>query len=58
MHGTVYGPPSQGLPFLAVVLDNQGEVVVAKSVKSVEEGGALIAGVFAQFAAAKNSGEI
>ena len=58
MHGVVYDPPKAGLPYLAVVLDNNGEVVVARSVPSVEAGELLISGVFNQFIDAKNKGEI
>ncbi len=56
MHGVVYDPPGAGLPYLAVVLDNNGEVVVARSVPSVAAGESLIATVFAEFAAAKKAG--
>lgn len=58
MHGTVYDPPAPGLPHLAVVLDNNGEVIVAKSVSSVAAGEALMASIFAQFAEAKKTGKI
>jgi hypothetical protein len=58
MHGVVYDPPKAGFPYLAVVLDNKGEVVIARSVKSPAEGEAMIASVFSQFAADKASGKI
>ena len=58
MHGVVYDPPAAGLPFLAVVLDNNGEVVVARAVPSARAGEALIASVFAGFVDAKNKGKI
>lgn len=58
MHGVVYDPPRADLPYLAVVLGNNGEVIVARSVRSVEEGEALIESVFRDFAEAKNKGEI
>ncbi|BEP93273.1 hypothetical protein GmRootA79_16570 [Acidovorax sp. A79] len=51
MNGVVYDPPRAGLPYLAVVLDNNGEVVVARSVPSVAAGEALIQQTFAAFAA-------
>ncbi|HFH3085729.1 TPA: hypothetical protein ACGJRU_005176 [Pseudomonas aeruginosa] len=57
MHGVVYDPPAAGLPYLAVVL-HDGEVVVARSVSSVEAGEALIAKVFNDFVVAKQKGEI
>lgn len=52
MNGVVYDPPRAGLPFLAVVLDNKGEVVVARSVPSVQAGESLIQQVMTEFAAA------
>lgn len=58
MNGVVYDPPKAGLPYLAVVLDNSGEVIVAKSVRSASEGEALIASTFNAFIEAKNKGEI
>jgi hypothetical protein len=58
MNGVVYDPPKAGLPYLAVVLDNSGKVIVADSVRSVAEGEALIASVFNAFVEAKNKGEI
>lgn len=58
MHGVVYDPPRAGLPFLAVVLDNDLQVVISRAVPGVAEGEALIQSVFAEFAAAKNAGKI
>lgn len=57
MHGVVYDPPRVGLPYLAVVLDNNLQVVVSRAVGSVAEGEALISAVFEDFAAAKNMGK-
>ena len=58
MHGVVYDPPRAGLPYLAVVFGNDGEVVVARSVRSVADGESLIAQVFQDFANAKNAGTL
>ncbi len=57
MHGVVYDPPGVGLPFLAVVLDNKGEVVTVKAVPSAEYGEAFIAEMFQRFVEAKARGE-
>lgn len=41
----VYDPPGHGFPFLAVLLDEDGEVLVARAVPSREAGEALILSV-------------
>lgn len=46
----VYDPPKQGFPFLAVVFDTEGEVLVARAVPSQESGETLIASVLSEFA--------
>jgi hypothetical protein len=53
MNGVVYDPPRADLPYLAVVLDNNGEVVVARSVPNAAAGEALIQQTFEAFAAEK-----
>jgi hypothetical protein len=46
------------LPHIAVILNNDGEVVTARAVASVAEGEDLIAKTFKQFAEAKKAGKI
>lgn len=46
----VYHPPKQGFPFLAVVFDTEGEVLVARAVPTEDSGNALIASVLSEFA--------
>lgn len=41
----VYDPPAQGFPYLAVLFDVDGEVLVARAVPSREAGEALIISV-------------
>lgn len=58
LKGVVYDPPRPGLPYIAVVLDDDNQVVSADSVPSVAAGEALIAEVFARFKADKEAGRI
>ncbi|ROR01064.1 hypothetical protein EDF72_2598 [Delftia acidovorans] len=53
MNGVVYDPPRNGLPYLAVVLDNSGQVVVATSFGNPEAAEAFIAKTFRDFAESK-----
>jgi hypothetical protein len=53
--GAVYDPPRPDLPYVAVVIGPDGEVVVARSVPSVVAGEALIKSVFTEFAAQRAS---
>jgi hypothetical protein len=39
---TVYPPPKEGLPPVAVIFDGDGEVLVARSVRSIKAGEVLI----------------
>jgi hypothetical protein len=50
IRAAVYSPPQEGLPFVAVVLKSDGEVLIARAVQSVAQGDALIAKVFREFA--------
>lgn len=50
MNGVVYDPPRSGLPYLAVVLHNNGEVIVARSVPTAEAGEKMIEETFEAFA--------
>lgn len=50
MKAGVYLPPEgSGMPLVAVVVDNDGEVVVSQSVPTIASGEALIQSVFEQF---------
>ena len=39
---TVYSPPKEGLPPVAVIFDGDGDVLMARSVRSIEAGEVLI----------------
>lgn len=58
MRAVVYGPPGPGLPYLAVILNSENEVVSARAVPSVAAGEALIAKTVAEFNAAKDAGRV
>jgi hypothetical protein len=47
----VYDPPATGFPFLAVMFDHNGEVLVARAVPSQEAGEQLLANVASDIAA-------
>lgn len=51
MSSVVYDPPGPGFPFIAVLFDPKGEVVVARTVPSREAGEALIIQVLNEAAA-------
>ncbi len=51
MSAVVYDPPRAGFPYLAVIFQPDGEVLVARSTKTLEQGEALIAKVMAEFQA-------
>lgn len=44
----VYSPPLDGLPYIAVVFDYNGEVLAARSVETQEEGQAFLERVIVQ----------
>ncbi|MEE7475882.1 hypothetical protein [Methylobacterium hispanicum] len=46
----IYSPPSEEMPFLAVAVDDKGEVIVAKSVKSVADGERILRETAREFA--------
>lgn len=46
----VYDPPKQGFPYLAVVFDTKGEVLVARAVPNQKSGEELIKSVLSEFA--------
>jgi hypothetical protein len=56
MRGALYAPPESGLPYLAIVLNAQNEVLSARSVPSAEAGKNLISIISAAFASAGSSG--
>jgi hypothetical protein len=56
LRGALYFPPEPGLPYLAIVLNAQNEVLSARSVPSAEAGKNLVAKVSAAFASARSSG--
>lgn len=48
--GAVYDPPRAGLPYIAVVFDPKGDVLISRAVPSAEAGHNLIAKTFNEFA--------
>jgi hypothetical protein len=54
MRGALYAPPEPGMPYLAIVLNAEDEVLSARSVPNVETGKYLIAKVSAAFASARS----
>ena len=53
MRGAVYDRPRAELPCLAVILNANDEVMLAKSVPSVEAGELFLAKLFEEFKAAR-----
>jgi hypothetical protein len=47
IHGAVYTPPTENLPFVAVIIGPDGEVLTARVVPSVQAGEELVAQVLA-----------
>jgi hypothetical protein len=54
VRGALYGPPEPGLPYIAIVLNAQDEVLSAQSAPSAEAGNNLVAKVSAAFASARS----
>jgi len=54
MRGALYSPPQPGLPYLAIILNAEDEVLAARSVPSAEAGKNLVAKVDAAFASARS----
>jgi hypothetical protein len=53
----VYDPPVPGLPFVAVIIGGDGEVLLAKAVRNAAAGEALLQKIVDEFlAAASNEG--
>jgi hypothetical protein len=51
--GAVYDPPRSGLPYLAVALAPDGEVLAARAAPSGEAAEAFLETIFSEFAAAR-----
>lgn len=51
--GAVYDPPRSGLPYLAVALASDGEVLASRAAPNGEAAEAFLAMIFAEFAAAR-----
>ena len=56
LRGALYSPPEPGLPYLAIVLNAQHEVLSARPVPNAEAGKNLVAKLSAAFASARSSG--
>jgi hypothetical protein len=57
MRSTLYAPPEPGLPYIAVLLNAEDEVLSAKSVPTAEAGEDLVAKTFGEFTNARPSGK-
>lgn len=55
LKGSVYHPPYPGLPYVAIVFNDDNEVVTSQAVPSHAVGMALIETMFQQFAEGKGS---
>jgi hypothetical protein len=58
MRGALYAPPEPSLPYVAVLLNAEDDVLSAKSVPTAEAGEDLVAKIFGEFTNALTSGKI
>jgi hypothetical protein len=58
MRGALYAPPEPSLPYVAVLLNAEDEVLSAKSVPTAEAGEDLVARTVGEFTNARPSGKM
>ncbi len=54
LHGTVYYPPKDDLPFIAVILDSNNTIVASRPVPSFDAGSRLVQTILAKYAEDNN----
>ncbi len=54
LHGTVYNPPKDDLPYIAVILDSDNKIITSRAVPSFEAGSHLIEAILSKYAEDNN----